>query len=71
MTYLNEVDLDIGKEYDLITYSDARTCDQSTKCNEAMINKLNSIEKNDVGELVELQKGFINMLDASGSLGPN
>lgn len=36
-----------------------------------MINKLNSIEKNDVMELVELQKGFINMLDASGSLGPN
>lgn len=56
ITYLNEADLDIGEENDPITYSDAITCNQSAKWNEAMIDELNSMEKNDVWELAELPK---------------
>ena len=55
ITYLNEADLDIGKENDPITYGDAMTCDQSSKWNEAMIDELISMEKNDVWELVKLE----------------
>lgn len=77
ITYLNEADLDIGKENDPITYSDAMTCDQSSKWNEAMIDELNSMQKNDVWELVELPNGckpvgckwvFKTKLDPNGNI---
>ncbi|KAL4591583.1 hypothetical protein LXL04_004552 [Taraxacum kok-saghyz] len=77
ITYLNEADLDIGKENDPITYSDAMTYDQSSKWNEAMIDELNSMEKNDVWELVELPNGckpvgckwvFKTKLDPNGNI---
>ncbi|KAK9074591.1 hypothetical protein SSX86_007189 [Deinandra increscens subsp. villosa] len=57
VTYLNEADLDIGKYNDPTSYNEAISSDQSSKWNEAMIDELDSMSKNNVWELVELPKG--------------
>lgn len=57
VTYLNEADMDIGKLNDPTSYKEAINSDQSSEWNKAMIDELDSMNKNNVWELVELPKG--------------
>ncbi|KAJ9545611.1 LOW QUALITY PROTEIN: hypothetical protein OSB04_025318 [Centaurea solstitialis] len=63
ITNLNETDLNSNKND---PFTDAITCDQSTNWNEAMIDELHSMKKNDVWELAELPKGYKPMTQLEG-----
>ncbi|KAD4585071.1 hypothetical protein E3N88_22672 [Mikania micrantha] len=54
VTYLSEIDIDIGKHNDPTSYSEAITSDQSSEWHNAMIDELESMDKNNVWELVIL-----------------
>ncbi|KAD4584950.1 hypothetical protein E3N88_22551 [Mikania micrantha] len=51
------VDIDIGKHNDPSSYNEAITSDQSSEWHNAMIDELESMDKNNVWELVELLNG--------------
>ncbi|KAI3751205.1 hypothetical protein L2E82_22253 [Cichorium intybus] len=57
ITYLNEVDYDLGQIQDPTSYNEAINSDCSHKWIEAMNDELSSMHTNDVWELAELPKG--------------
>ena len=56
VVYLQEYDIDIGVEYDPITFSQAMDGSESTLCYNAMKNEINLMSNNQVWDLVELPK---------------
>ena len=77
VVYLQEYDIDIGVEYDLITFSQAIDGSESTLCYNAMKNEMNLMANNQVWDLVELPKvqrslvvnGFLKLKrDSSGNI---